>query len=175
MRFILQMDATKDKKPVAPKEPKPAPALAGKPKPVGPAASVANAPAPGPALDAKPADAADAPTQVATVAPARDAKPAPVVDTPAPAPAEPIPQPTLLTMVEPEISAPLKRRLHGAQTAMVRINVAADGSVADAEVLQVSNAALRQPVLDAVKQWRYSPPGQVVPQTLELQLVDMQE
>ncbi|GAA5175924.1 hypothetical protein GCM10025771_09400 [Niveibacterium umoris] len=181
MRFILQMDASKEKKPAPAKEakpasppPAPAPAAAAtaatvKPKAAAPATASAK-----PGGDSKPSDAPAEPAQVAVATPAVDvAKPA------APAPeavvAAPPPQPTLVTMVEPDIAPAVKRKLRGAQSATVRFNVAADGSVADAEVLQVSSPSLRQPVLDAIKQWRYNPPGQVVPQRVELQLVDATE
>ena len=82
------------------------------------------------------------------------------------------PQPTLVTMVEPDIPTPVRRRLKGAQSATLRFNVTPEGTVADLEVLEVSNPALRQPVVDAIRQWRYNPPGQVVAQKVQLQVLE---
>lgn len=183
MRFILQMDAAKERKDKAPAA-KPAPAAtpasaaaaSAKPKAAAPTTTATNAN--GPAA-AKPAEAstsaqpatADSPP-LAKAAPAPEATPTP---TPSAAPAlaaAVLTPPTLVSMVEPDISSASRRRLQGAQSATVRLSIAADGSVSDAEVLKVSNAVLRQPVLDAIKQWRYTPPGQAVSQTVELQLVD---
>jgi TonB family protein len=172
MRFILQIEQ-KEKTAAAAKDAKPAAAPAAvvaKPKPATPSPTPAIASTPAAAPTAKPVAETPAPTSpaAAEVAPAVLAAPAPAA---APV-AKEIAPPTLLSMVEPDISLSSRRRLQGAQSATVRFNIAADGSVTDPEVLKTSNSVLRQPVLDAIKQWRYTPPGQVVSQTVELQLVD---
>ena len=173
MRFILQVEQAKDKDkkpPAPPRETNPvaaAPAAASKPRPAQattPPTAVAEKPAPvAPTIEA-PA----APAQLAVAAPAADPAPA----APEPAALPPPPQPTLVTMVEPDIPTAVRRRLKGAQSATLRFNVTPEGAVADLEVLEVSNPALRQPVVDAIRQWRYNPPGQLVAQKVQLQVID---
>lgn len=175
MRFILQMDATKERKDKAPAA-KPAPtaappAGAAKPKPSAPATAASNGAATPKPVEPPASATPAAPEPLPLAKTGAPAEPAPAAAAPVIAAAVLAP-PKLVSMVEPDISSATRRRLQGAQSATVRFNIAADGSVADAEVLKASNSALRQPVLDAVKQWRYTPPGQVVAQTIELQLVE---
>jgi len=171
MRFILQVEQAKekDKKPAPAPAPKPAaaPVVATKPRP---AAAPAQAAADKPPTANAAADVAPAPEKLAIAAPALEAPPTPAALEPAALP--PPPQPTLVTMVEPDIPTPVRRRLKGAQTATLRFNVTPEGTVADLEVLEVSNPALRQPVVDAIRQWRYNPPGQVVAQKVQLQVLE---
>ncbi len=173
MRFILQVeqakDKDKDKKPAPPREAKPAaPVATAKPRPA-PAPAPATAAADKPATATPAAEAQAAPEKLAIAAPALEAPPPAA---PEPAALPPPPQPTLVTMVEPDIPTPVRRRLKGAQSATLRFNVTPEGAVADLEVLEISNAALRQPVVDAIRQWRYNPPGQTVAQKVQLQVLE---
>ncbi len=173
MRFILQVEQAKekDKKPPAPpRETKPVatpPVAASKPRPAQTATPNAVA-AERPAATTPAAEAATEPAKLAVAAPAIEAAPA----APEPAALPPPPQPTLVTMVEPDIPTQVRRRLKGAQSATLRFNVTPEGAVADLEVLELSNPALRQPVVDAIRQWRYNPPGQLVAQKVQLQVID---
>ena len=68
-----------------------------------------------------------------------------------------IDKPTLLYKVEPEYPEAARRaRIHG--TVTVRAVIGRDGAVEDAEIIQSSHRLLEDAALEAVRQWRYTPP-----------------
>lgn len=158
-------DAAPPSPPVAPSRSAPAAAQA-RPLP----APVPAAPAPAATLPAAPAvaskdTAVPAPTGAAT--PAEPVAPLPVaapVDiqpalalpaSPPPAPAAPI-KLELLSSVEPEFPSRLVRTL-GAGKVVVEFEVAADGTVTQAQAVQSSHRGLEAPAINAVKQWKFKP------------------
>jgi TonB family protein len=94
------------------------------------------------------------PAAVALAAPAAAPLPLPVAVA-----AEPVPL-RLLNVVEPTVPRRLNGKLRGEITAVIRFTVNADGSVADAGIDESSHREMNESLLDAVRQWRYAPPGE---------------
>jgi TonB family protein len=187
-----------DKKPAAKPAGKDSAAAGPTPAPAAPARSTAapapSAAAPAPQqsrpasvaspVAGKPALGAEAPAAVTTPAPAADlALPTPL-PTPAAAPvaaeqkpALALPAPTrpadapnkleLLASVEPEFPGRLVRTL-GAGKVVVQFEVAADGTVSQAEVVQSSHRGLDASAITAVKQWKFKPMSGPASGTTEL-------
>jgi len=84
--------------------------------------------------------------------------------------AEPELEPELIDLVEPFISAAVKSRMHGKGNIVVRFKILANGTVRNAEVVEASHPALRQPTLRAIEQWRYAAPGKEVEKVVQLQI-----
>jgi len=76
--------------------------------------------------------------------------------------------PRLLSRVDPELPAYLLRR--GAQRTelVVELVVNTDGSVRDVSVRKSPGAALEEPVIDAVRQWRFEPQPVARPHVVRL-------
>ncbi len=153
----------------------PAPVSPSRAAPTAAAAPVQNkaAPAATAAVVAVKAAATELAAQpVTTPVPAAEpALPAPAVAVPKPDLAVPLlPMPTaavpngsskleLLTSVEPDFPNRLVRTL-GAGQVVVQFDVAADGSVMQADVVQSSHRGLESAAINAVKQWKFKPmPG----------------
>lgn len=163
--------------PKAAPEPRRQPPAPAAPRPVAalnPAALVERAaPAAGPAPTSPPAaDPLARPQETPAsrpalpIAPVTEA-PAPVVaaepPAPAAAPAEPAPARTpgplrLVESVDPEFPSSLIQRLRRANL-QVQVAVDAEGRVTEAKVLSSSNGRLDAAALEAVRRWRFAPPG----------------
>lgn len=107
---------------------------------------------------------------VAAVAPLEAAPPRPrLLDLPpAPPPAAALPAPRLLSMAEPELPARVFRRAGGRVELLVDVVIDTDGSVKSAAVRTSSHADADEPVLDAVRLWRYEPQPAVRPHQVRL-------
>jgi TonB family protein len=64
----------------------------------------------------------------------------------------------LLKRVEP-VYPPIMRSARMTGQVVLDAVIHADGSIGDVKVLQSTNGAFTQSAIDAVKQWRYAPPG----------------
>jgi protein TonB len=67
-------------------------------------------------------------------------------------------QVTLIKRVEP-IYPQIMLAVHQTGTVVLDAVIHADGSIGDVTILQSSASAFNRAAVDAVKQWRYSPPG----------------
>jgi TonB family protein len=67
-------------------------------------------------------------------------------------------QVTLIRRVEP-IYPPIMLAAHSTGTVVLDAIIHADGTIGDVTIVQSSAAAFNRAAIDAVKQWRYSPPG----------------
>lgn len=98
---------------------------------------------------------------ITTVAPVALAAPAPsMINVPSrPTTAQPayLPPPRLLTRVEPELPAYLLRRGARRTELVVDLVIHADGSVSDVVLRDSPVPGLEEPVLEAVRQWRFEP------------------
>lgn len=108
---------------------------------------------------------------VAVVAPPEAEPPRPrLLDLPPapPAPPAPLAPPRLVSMAEPEVPARLFRRGGGRVELLVDVLIDTDGSVKSAAVITSSNADADEPVLDAVRRWRYEPQPAARPHQVRL-------
>ena len=85
-----------------------------------------------------------------------------------PAPPAPLAPPRLVSMAEPEVPARLFRRGGGRVELLVDVLIDTDGSVKSAVVITSSNADADEPVLDAVRRWRYEPQPAARPHQVRL-------
>jgi protein TonB len=67
-------------------------------------------------------------------------------------------QVTLIKRVEP-VYPPIMLAGHVTGTVVLDAIIHADGSIGDITIVQSSSSAFNRAAVDAVKQWRYSPPG----------------
>jgi len=64
----------------------------------------------------------------------------------------------LLKRIEP-VYPPIMRNARMTGQVVLDAVIHADGTIGDVKVLQTTNGAFSQSAIDAVKQWRYAPPG----------------
>lgn len=112
---------------------------------------------------------------ITTVAPVALAAPAPsminVSSRPTTAPPAYLPPPRLLTRVEPELPAYLLRRGARRTELVVDLVIHADGSVSDVVVRDSPVPDLEEPVLEAVRQWRFDPQPALRPHQVRLVVI----
>jgi TonB family protein len=144
--------------PAAPSRSTPAAApapLQAKPSPAASPTAPVVAAKPAPEATTVPIEAAVVPDPIAPPPVAAPADFKPALALPSPAPAAPI-KLELLSSVEPEFPSRLVRTL-GAGKVVVQFEVAADGTVTQAEAVQSSHRGLEAPAINAVKQWKFKP------------------
>jgi len=73
-------------------------------------------------------------------------------------------------VVEPEFTGAVIRRLRTDVEVLVDLVVQPDGSVSDVTVRNAPFKAIEEPVIQAVKQWRYEPIGEARPHVVQLVL-----
>ncbi len=141
------------------------------------------------AKQASAAAATPAPAAVAAVAPPPPPPaPAPVVAAPPPPPPAPVqvavappppPPPKLnidlvpISQPEPRLSPAAQRELASGAAVRIAFTVNTDGSTSDVRVVSSSTRALNNPVMAAVREWKYNKVD--APQKTEIELVFKQE
>ena len=113
--------------------------------------------------------AAFAMSGITTVAPVALAASAPsMISVPTAAQLAALPPPRLLSRVDPELPSYLLRRGARRTELVVELVVNTDGSVRDVALRESPSPALEEPVVDAVRQWRFEPQPAARPHTVRL-------
>jgi TonB family protein len=163
--------------------PAPKPATVARPKPAQAAPPVVAAPATPPSAPADKAVARSTPPASTPAAPLVELPPPviPVVEaraapSAAPAVAAAARKPVALknvTVVEPDFPNTVIRRLRSEVEIIVDLVVKPDGSVSDVVVRSTPFKGVEEPVVAAVRQWRYEPIAEARPHTVQLVLQPM--